>query len=117
MATITKNILNKKTATKPRINFNLLSRYIAFAEREEKMRIVWYFKTLLILTCGIMIPTVIAMAAVTTNYLWFVGLSILLFYANMLLHVSGAKSRFFVPFYHTTIALMVLIPLVTYLIG
>lgn len=117
MATIARNISNKKISIKPRIKLNLLERYMTFAERAEKMRIVWYFKTLLVLTCVIMIPAVMLMAAATPNYLWFVGMSILLFYANVLLHVSGAKSKFFVPFYHATIAFMVLIPLITYFIS
>jgi len=63
-----------------------------------------------------MVFSIIAMAEITPNYVWFVGVTIMLFYANVIAHIAQTKSRFYIPLYHATIATMILIPLITFLI-
>jgi hypothetical protein len=89
--------------------------YLENAEKEGGNRILWYGKTLLVLPCAFMVPLVIAMMHLTTAFHFYVGLLILLLFGNVVIHVAQLSGRIFVPFYHATIAIMLTIPLVTYL--
>jgi len=97
--------------------FSFLETYLSYAEGQSKEKIVWYLKAILVIPCAIMVPAIILMAMATSSYIWFVAVCMLLFFANVVVHIAEAKSRYFVPLYHGTIALMILIPLVTYLIN
>lgn len=90
--------------------------YLENAEKEGDNRVLWYGKTLLVLPCGFMVPMVIAMMFLTpTFHTYYIGLLILLLFSNVVIHVAQLSGRIFVPFYHATIAIMLTIPLVTYL--
>ena len=47
----------------------------------------------------VMIPAIFVMAMATPHYIWFVGLNVLLFFANVIAHIGGAKGSLFVPLY------------------
>jgi len=102
-----------KSVRKP----SLLNRYLAYAAGESKNYMLWYLKSILIYPTVIMTSTIFVMGMVTPNFVWFIGLSVLLFYVNVIAHIGGAKSNLYVPLYHATTAIMILIPLITYLIG
>jgi len=115
MATISiskaKNLAKQKTK-----KVSLIDRYVAYTKGEQKHSFYWYILSILIFPCIVMVPTIFVMEMVTANYVWFISLSVILFYSNMIAHIGGAKSTFFVPLYHATVAIMVLIPFITYLI-
>jgi len=120
MATITNNIFRKtksQSVKKAHTKNVLLEKYLAYADSKEKEGVLSYMKVVILIPCVFMVFSIMAMAAITPNYVWFVGLSILLFYANIMAHIAGAKARIFIPIYHATIAIMILIPSITFLIS
>jgi len=106
-----------KKKVKEQIKPSFLDRYIALTERASKEAMVWYLKTIIAIPCVFMVLSIFAMAMITPNYIWFVALTILLFYANVIVHIAGAKSKVFVPLYHVSIAIMMIIPTITYFIS
>jgi len=119
MATITKDLINKAatktTSATKKTKANLWERYIAYAASKNDERVLWYMKAVMVIPCVIMVPTIIAMSMVTENYLWFIGLTIILFYSNITAHIGGAKNTLYIPMYHASIAIMVLLPIIVYL--
>ena len=116
MATIsiskTNNVVKEKAKS-----ISLYNRYLAYIESQQKESFYWYILSILVFPCVVMVPTIFVMEMVTTSYVWFISLSVLLFYSNMMAHIGGAKSTVFVPLYHATVTIMVLIPFITYLVG
>lgn len=106
-----------KSQVTKQVRPTLIGRYIAMTERAGEESIVWYLKTIIAIPCVFMVLSIFAMAMVTPNYIWFVAVSILLFYANVIVHIAGVKSTTFVPLYHATIAFMILVPAITYFIN
>lgn len=109
------------TTTKPQTNSSFfqqqLDKYMNHADKQSQNRLVWYAKTLLVLPCGFMVPLVILMLHLTTSaHTLYIGLLILLLFMNVVAHVAQVSGRIFVPMYHVTIAIMLLIPFVTYLL-
>ena len=102
---------------KPYLLKALLEKYLLFAHLQANDKIYWYMKTIIVIPCVIMVPTILFMASSTDNYLWFIGLSMLLFVSNMIVHIAEMKSTIFVPVYHISISIMVLIPFITYLMN
>lgn len=96
---------------------SLYKRYLAYTASQQKDSFYWYILSILVFPCVVMVPTIFVMEMVTTSYVWFISLSVLLFYSNMMAHIGGAKSTLFVPLYHATVAIMVLIPFITYLVS
>lgn len=117
MTTITANHLkNEKNIQREYTQPTFLTRYWAYAEKAQEENVFWFLKTIMVIPCVVMIPAIFAMAMITPHYVWFVGLTVLLFFANVIAHIGGAKGNLFVPLYHATIGILFLIPLVTYLI-
>ncbi|MFK7980496.1 MAG: hypothetical protein AB8G86_10970 [Saprospiraceae bacterium] len=113
MATI--SISKKGTVIKEKTkNVSLISRYIAYTEKQQAHSVYWYMLTIMIFTCGVMIPSIFVMGKITDNYVWFMSLSVLLFYANVMAHIGETKSTFFVPLYHLTTLFMIAVPVITY---
>jgi len=106
-----------KTKVKKQVKPTFIERYIAMTKRAEDESIVWYLKTIIAIPCVFMVLSIFAMAMITPNYIWFVAVAILLFYANVIVHIAGAKSTVFVPLYHASIAIMAAIPAITYLLS
>ena len=118
MTSITKQLIRPiKTVKIPREKKSILTRYREYTARNNQERVLWYMKVILAIPCVFMVLSIIAMSMVTPNYVWFVGLNILLFFANVIAHVGQAKSTFYIPLYHATISLMILIPLIAYLLS
>jgi len=111
-----RNTETKSVKKEPTKNI-LLEKYLAYADSKSKDGILYYLKVVIFIPCVFMVFSIMAMASITPNYVWFVGLTILLFYVNMIAHIAGVKSRVFVPIYHATIFIMMAIPAITYLIS
>lgn len=117
MTTITTNGLREfQTAKKVRTKKSLWTTYLEYADSKANEGVLWYMKVILAIPCVFMVLSIFAMAMLTPNFVWFAGLSILLFYANVMAHIANAKSRFFIPLYHATILILILIPTITYFI-
>ncbi len=119
MSVTTELLLKRKQVerTEQSSRVNLRERYMAYAKRQEKMNIVWYLKVVIFIPCVIMVPSIFLMAMATDLYIWFVGLSILLFFTNVIAYIAETKSTFYVPLYHLTILIMILIPLILNLLN
>ncbi len=117
MSTISKSIFNQTSGLKRENFFHyLLNRYMTYAEQQQTQYLFWYMKVIVVIPCVYMVLSIFAMATLTVNYIWFVGLGMLLFFANVVAHIAGTKSTFYVPLYHFTTALFILIPIITYIL-
>jgi len=119
MSILTKDFIkNRHSVTTPKAKLSnpIWNRYMTFAEKQEKEKVVWYLKGIIIIPCAIMVPSIYIMAMLTTNYVWFIGLTMVLFFANVIAHIGETKSTFYVPLYHASIAIMILIPLIKFLL-
>jgi len=117
MATITTNAVKEfKTTKKVVAKKSLWTKYLEYADSKANESVLWYMKVILAIPCIFMVFSIFAMAMLTPNYVWFVGLCIMLFYGNIMAHIANTKSRFFIPLYHATILIMILIPTITYFI-
>jgi len=94
----------------------LKARYLDYCESQKNMKIYWYMKAIIILTGVYMVPSITVMAIATDYYVYYVGLAMILFYTNLLAHITGLGSKYFIPIYHGTILLMIFIPIVTLMI-
>ncbi len=97
-------------------NLGLWERYLTYADQQEDWKVYWYMKSIIVIPCVIMVPSIIAMASVIASFEWYVGITILLFFANIVVHIGEGKSRVYVPLYHLSILLMILIPFLTYIL-
>jgi len=95
----------------------LKSRYLDYCESQKNMKIYWYMKAIILLTCVYMVPSITIMAMATEYYIYYVGLSMALFFTNVLAHITGLSSKYYVPIYHGTTLLMIIVPLVTLILG
>jgi len=91
----------------------LKTRYLAYCDSQSNMKIYWYMKAIISLTCVFMVPSIILMAIATDYYVYYVGLAMILFFNNLIVHIIQAKSSVYIPIYHLTCILLVLIPVLT----
>jgi len=94
----------------------LKTKYLDYCESQQDMKIYWYMKAIVLLTCVYMVPSIMVMAMATDYYVYYIGLTMILFYTNVLVHITGLSSKYYVPIYHGTILLMILIPVLTLII-
>jgi len=119
MATLQVNQATKTPKQTPSLSlkkWNLWDRYIAYVVSKEKDKIFWYMKVIIAFPCVYMVGSILAMSYATTNFVWFIGLAMLLFFSNVIVHIAELKSRIFIPIYHLSILLLIIIPLITFLI-
>ncbi len=94
----------------------LLKHYWTYVDRQASHKVYWYMLVILAIPCVYMTLSILAMEQMIQHFEYFIGFSMLLFYTNVMVHVGGLKSRVYVPLFHLTTLLFVLIPLITYLI-
>jgi len=112
------NLKETKELTKLRNPFKLLwDSYIKYAAANNSENIYWYMKAIIIIPCGVMVPTTTLMYLSTPNFVWFICVSMILFFANVIVHTAELKSTIYIPLYHFSIAIMTLIPSITYLLN
>lgn len=95
----------------------LLATYLAYVASRDKEKIYWYVKAVIVIPCVVMVPTIILMRYATPHFVWFNGLCVIMFYVNVMVHIAQLKSNIYIPVYHATIALMILIPTITYILS
>jgi len=112
---------NQATQPKPKLfqfgPLPILKKYRAYAAAQEKLGIYWYLKAVIVIPCCIMVPSIILMEMSTPNFVWFIGLSMILFFSNIMVHIAEFKSTVTVPVYHLSIAIMLIIPIISYFLN
>ncbi|MCC6726424.1 MAG: hypothetical protein IT258_18120 [Saprospiraceae bacterium] len=94
---------------------SLSGRYRAFLEREEKNRTLWFIVPLMVLSAGVMPPTIFLMSYFGGLFLPFVGISILLFFTNITLSIAGQPVRVTIGFFLFTVAFHFVVPLLCFI--
>jgi len=94
----------------------LLNKYLEYITLHSKEQIYWYMKVIIVIPCVVMVPTISVMQVCTPHFVWFIGLCMVFFFSNIIVHVAETTSRVYIPLYHLSITVMILIPLVTYII-
>jgi|GEM_PF-3213905 len=110
--------LNIQKPLRNRINpFQLLrNRYAAYVLEQDKYKLYWYMKIVLIMTNAYMVISSFVMAQLVDRFEYFIGFTVLIFFTNLLVHIVGCRSKVYVPVYHFSLVLFIFIPLITYLI-
>lgn len=101
--------------TKPK-QIDWLSRYWAYCDRQMKQRTLWYLLPLMSLSAAVM-PIGIFLMSYFTWYLSFVAISILLFFANIVVNIAGQHTRTTITIYLITLLVHVLAPLLSFLLS
>jgi len=94
----------------------VVNKYLSYCSAQEKEKIVWYLKAIIIIPCVIMIPSISAVYSMTGSHELYVGFCTSIFFLNIMVHIAQAKAKIFVPLYQASIALMIIFPIVTYFI-
>lgn len=111
------SVQHLETEQKEKIAFSILDSYLGYAERQENRKVFWYLKAVMVIPCVVMVPSIFLMAMITQNFIWFVAVSMILFFANVVVHIADANSKIYIPLYHISIAISFLIPLMAYLLA
>ncbi len=96
---------------------SLLKKYMDYVASKDGENMYWYLKVLIMIPCAMMVPSITAMYLLVPNFIWFIVITMLLFFLNMGVHIAQLKSTIFIPLYHATILIMTLIPFITYLLN
>jgi len=96
---------------------DFVERYQRFAKQQESLKVYWYMKAIIVIPCCIMVPSIIVMHSLLPSIEWFIGLSMIIFFSNLLVHISEQKTSLTIAVYYASIAVLLIIPLITYLIS
>ncbi|MBK8501552.1 MAG: hypothetical protein IPL46_04720 [Saprospiraceae bacterium] len=95
---------------KRREKMGFVARYDAFCKRQESEGLLWYLIPLMTLPTIIMPISTIAMSFLT-GYIAFVGVSILLFFANIIVTIAGLSQKTVISTYLFTVLFHIMAPL------
>ncbi|MEL7221217.1 MAG: hypothetical protein AAGJ93_07860 [Bacteroidota bacterium] len=113
-------VLNRQTVKPSKVRTakpGLLSRYLAYCDKQMKQRTLWYLIPLISL-CGAVMPIgifLISYISVGNAFLLFAAFSMLTFFANVIVNISEQHTRVTITTYWATVVLHILIPLFCYL--
>lgn len=96
---------------------SLRQRYLDFCDQEEKERTLWFILPLMTLPAVIMPITIFMMSAFSAVYVYFVGASMLLFFANLIMSIAGKPTRVLISFFIFTLLFHFLMPLACFLVS
>jgi len=96
---------------------SILDRYIDYCAKNGNGKVYWYMKVIVIFPCVIMVPSIIAFHATGVSHEVYAGFCMLLFFSNVIAHISELSSRYYIPLYHISLAVMIFFPTITYLIS
>ena len=94
---------------------NWTSRYLAYCDRQMQQRTLWYLLPLMSLSAAVM-PIGIFLMSYFSWYLPFVAISILLFFANIVVNIADQHTRTTITVYLFTLLVHVLTPLISFLL-
>lgn len=93
----------------------LPEQYDSFCRRQEKQAVLWYLIPLMSLPAAVMPASIIAMSYLP-GFIPFIGVSILLFFGNIILNIAGLKRKTIITFYFATALIHILVPLIVFVI-
>jgi len=94
----------------------IASRYEVFCKGQEKQGMIWYLIPLITLPTVIMPISIIAMSFFS-GYIAFIGISILLFFANIVLSIAEQPTKTKITLYLITVLFHIAVPLISFLFG
>lgn len=112
-----KSIVSNKVISRekgPKVS--LLARYDAFCKGQEKQGMVWFLIPLMSLPAVVMPISIMAMSYFT-GFTAFIAVSILLFYANIVLTIADRPVKTRITFYLFTVLFHIVVPLGLLLLG
>ena len=92
---------------------NLLDRYFKYCDQQMKQRTFWYLLPLMSLSAAVM-PIGIFLMSYFEWYLLFVAVSMLSFFANVVVNIADQHTRVTISVYLVTVLLHVLAPLLSF---
>jgi hypothetical protein len=87
----------------------LLEQYDIFCRRQEKQAVLWYMIPLMSLPAAVMPISIFAMSYLP-GFIPFIGVSILLFFGNIILNIADVKRKTIITFYFATVLIHILVP-------
>ncbi len=93
----------------------MVQRYWEFCDRQMRMSTVWFLIPLMSLSAAIM-PMSILLMSYFSWYILFVGISILMFFGNIILNIAGYGTRKTITFYLLTVLFNFLSPLLSWVV-
>lgn len=93
---------------------SLLERYDFFCRQQEKQTVLWYLIPLMSLPAAVMPISIFAMSYFS-GFIAFIGISILLFFTNIILTIAEQSSKTKITFYLVTVFFHVAVPLIALL--
>ncbi len=112
-----RQILETKSQINKTARPSLFTRYLSYVDSQEDQYIFWFMAAILAIPCVFMTLSIIVMYLYSGVLEYYIGFAMILFFANVLVHLAGMKARVYLPTFHITSLLMVLIPAITYLIS
>lgn len=107
----------KRASRKENSRNSLFDKYMSYVSSEKQEQVYWFLKAIIILPCVIMVPAIMAMHAAIENHVPFVGVCMVLFFLNVIVHIAEVKSKYYISIYHVSILIMILAPLFAFLIN
>ncbi len=95
---------------------SLIARYNNYVAQQEALKVYHYLVVIIIIPCVYMTTSIIAMAAMVDWFVYFIAFTMVLFFANVIVHIGEGKSKVFIPLFHITTFLFIAIPAITYLL-
>ena len=110
-------LINTNDPVKQAVNVGLIDRYFSYVDNQDDQYIFWFMTAILAIPCVFMTLSIIVMYMYSTVLEYYIGFAMMLFFANVIVHLAGMKARVFLPVFHITGFLMILIPTMTYFIN
>ena len=104
-------IIHKKKSRIP-----LIDNYFTYINSDKQQQVFWFLKAIIIIPCLIMVPSIMIMHAAVGNHIPFVGICMILFFLNVVVHIAEVKSKYYIPVYHFSVLIMILVPLIASII-
>jgi hypothetical protein len=102
-------IISSKVRPIQRNENTLLKKYLTFTESQMEHRTLWFLIPLILLPTAIMPVSIILMYG-SSWYLAFVGLSIILFFSNVVINIAQLPTKVTISVFLFTVLIHILLP-------
>jgi len=94
----------------------IATRYHAFYKRQENQGMLWFLISLISLPAVVMPISILAMSYLS-GFVTFIGISMLMFFTNIILTIAEQPTKTKITFYLITVLFHLVVPLVVFLFG
>jgi len=104
----------RKAIKEPKTNFlkRALSAYAEYCDAHSNEKVYWFMKAILVIPCAMMVVSIISVSLVFDRIEYYIALAMLLFFSNIIVHIAECRSRIYIPVYHFSIIIMVLVSVI-----